>query len=334
MGYLFGHLYPGAHAFTHDTRMLRQLADDTRNTTERYRRQRQDATGEDGSAGTSPRVPSVAVASSKVPHPIQTKLDFDGASVGDHTPSEQVSHDESKMQTGRKRSSAALDEAEEGSSGGAQRRRVSVDHHDLCAHGDMQANLHYTSQKADIAAPGIATRLFVGNRDDSRDGMLQRTGDALPREDRPHSTKHRVSAHPSISGEDVTHTAAARIARSLHGHQIVRPSAETCTSTRDVDDGEHDISMQRERLPKLSRTTASSVTVSATRNTVDLPAIAVEGHDVQVVATSPTPLLSSPTARTALQEECYYAAIGMSDVRWSDVSLVSVRGHQVKEEEL
>jgi len=42
----------------------------------------------------------------------------------------------------------------------------------------------------------------------------------------------------------------------------------------------------------------------------------------------------TPEARLALRQEAHDAALGLDDLQWSDVGLVSTNGHQMKEEEL
>ena len=42
----------------------------------------------------------------------------------------------------------------------------------------------------------------------------------------------------------------------------------------------------------------------------------------------------SPETRLAMRKEAYDAALGLDDMLWSEVGLVSTGGHQVKEEEL
>jgi len=42
----------------------------------------------------------------------------------------------------------------------------------------------------------------------------------------------------------------------------------------------------------------------------------------------------TPETRLSLRLEAYHAVLGLDDMLWSDVGLVSTGGHQVKEEEL
>ncbi|UJO16386.1 uncharacterized protein CLAFUR5_04662 [Fulvia fulva] len=89
--------------------------------------------------------------------------------------------------------------------------------------------------------------------------------------------------------------------------------------------------IQPEGYGRLSPITPPAVQVDAEADI----AANLDGRDAEsVMKTELDEVEQEAELRLALQHEAYHAALGEGELKWSEIGLVSVHGHQVKEEEL